>query len=74
MYPHPYLTNLSESLRPAAWVTLRQNAWIFTCPDLSENEVGALAAHELREYMRNRRCKLISLAIRKADIDDDECR
>eukprot|EP00752_Nemacystus_decipiens_P009587 g8565.t2 len=42
--------------------------------DLSENEVGPLAAHELREYMRNRRCRLRSLAIRKADIDDDECR
>lgn len=43
-------------------------------PDLSENEVGALAAKELREYMRNKGCKLRSLAIRKADIDDDECR
>ncbi|CAM9323480.1 unnamed protein product [Ectocarpus fasciculatus] len=42
--------------------------------DLSQNEVGVEAAHELREYMRNRRCKLRSLAIRKADIDDDECR
>ncbi|CAM9229407.1 unnamed protein product [Laminaria digitata] len=41
--------------------------------DLSENKIGALAAHELREYMRSSRCKLRSLAIRKADIDDDEC-
>lgn len=43
-------------------------------PDLSENEVGAQAAHELREYMRSNKCQLRSLAIRKADIDDDECR
>ncbi|CAM9387406.1 unnamed protein product, partial [Ectocarpus sp. 13 AM-2016] len=42
--------------------------------DLSQNEVGVEAANELREYMRNRRCTLRSLAIRKADIDDDECR
>ncbi|CAM9363404.1 unnamed protein product [Pylaiella littoralis] len=42
--------------------------------DLSENEVGAQAAHELREYMRSNKCQLRSLAIRKADIDDDECR
>lgn len=46
----------------------------FLSPDLSENKIGALAAHELREYMRSSRCKLRSLAIRKADIDDDECR
>lgn len=44
------------------------------CPDLSENEVGTKAARELREYMRNERCHLRSLAIRKADIDDGECR
>lgn len=43
-------------------------------PDLSENEIGALAARELREYMRSKDCRLRSLAMRKADIDDDECR
>lgn len=42
--------------------------------DLSENEVGALAAHELREYIRSKDCRLKRLAIRKADIDDSECR
>lgn len=50
------------------------NTLSVSCPDLSENEVGVLAAHELREYMKNRRCHLRSIAIRKADIDDDECR
>lgn len=47
---------------------------LFACSDLSENEVGSLAANELREYMRSKQCRLKSLAIRKADIDDDECR
>ncbi|CAM9420523.1 unnamed protein product, partial [Sphacelaria rigidula] len=42
--------------------------------DLSENEVGPSAAHELREYMRDKRCRLRYLAIRKADVDDYECR
>lgn len=42
--------------------------------DLSENKVGTSAARELQEYMRSKECRLRFLAIRKADIDDYECR
>ncbi|CAM9653958.1 unnamed protein product [Chrysoparadoxa australica] len=41
--------------------------------DLSENEIGQNAAAELRSYVRSTTCRLKTVILRKADIDDYEC-
>lgn len=42
--------------------------------DMSMNEIGPNAAFALNNYLSKDNCPLITLILRKADVDDDECR